>query len=145
MNDSNRMCQPKSTRAQQIARAARAFEQRRTGQAPESVNVVLNEDTLVITLHGALSPAEKVMAKTPEGAAQVREYHRRLFDSSSDSLRREIKKITGVEVREANVEVEATTGAVVQPLTNGAVVQVFLLARSVPPDAWSERGSDGQS
>jgi len=145
MNQSNRMCQPKSTRAQQIAGVARAFEQKRTGQAPESVNVVLNDDTLVITLHGALSPAEKVLAKTPEGAAQVREYHRRLFDSCSDSLRREIKRITGVEVREASVEVETTTGAMVQPLVNGAVVQVFLLARSVPPDAWSERVSDDPS
>ncbi len=145
MNQSNRMSQSKSTRAQQIAEAARAFEQRRTGQAPESVNVVLNEDTLVITLHGALSPAEKVLAETPEGAAQVREYHRRLFDSSSDLLRQEIKRITGVEVREASVEVEATPGAVMQTLASGAVVQVFLLARRVPADAWSERGSDGQS
>jgi uncharacterized protein YbcI len=145
MNQSNRMNQSETTRAQQIALAARAFERRRTGQAPESVNVVLNEDTLVITLHGALSPAEKVLAKTPEGAAQVREYHRRLFDSSCDSLRREIKKITGVEVREASVEVETTAGAVVQTLASGAVVQVFLLARSVPADAWSERGPDDPS
>ncbi len=40
-----------STMAQQIAQAASAFEQRRTGHAPKSVTVVLNEDTLVITLH----------------------------------------------------------------------------------------------
>jgi len=145
MNQSNRMSQSETTRAQQIARAARVFEQHRTGQAPESVNVVLNEDTLVITLHGALSPAEKILAKTPEGAAQVREYHRWLFDSSSAALRQEIKRITGVEVREASVEVETTSGAVMQTLTSGAVVQVFLLARRVAADAWSERGSDDPS
>ena len=130
-----------STRAQQIARAARAFQQRRTGHAPHSVNVVLSEDTLVITLHGALSPGETALAKSgPAGAAQVQEYHRQLFHSSADPLRQEIKRITGVEVREATVQVEKTTGVVVQTLSTGAVVQVFMLARSVPADAWSENG-----
>jgi len=139
------MNQSYSTRAQQIARAARAFEQRRTGQAPESVNVVLREDTLVITLHGALSSAEQTLARSPEGAARVREYHRVLFDNSCDVLRREIKRITGVEVREASVEVETTPGQVVQALACGTVVQVFRLARSVPADAWGERGPEGPS
>ena len=135
MNKSN------STRAQQIARAARAFQQRRTGHTPQSVNVVLSEDTLVITLHGALSPGETALAQSsPAGAAQVQEYHRQLFHSSADPLRQEIKRITGVEVREATVQVEKTTGAVVHALPTGAVVQVFMLARSVPADAWSENG-----
>jgi uncharacterized protein YbcI len=132
-----------STRAQQIARAARAFEKRRTGHTPQSVNVVLSEDTLVITLHGALSPAETALAKSsPVGAAQVQEYHRQLFNSSADLLRKEIKRITGVEVREATVEVEKSPGVVVQALPTGAVVQVFMLAHSVPADAWSESVPD---
>jgi Na+-translocating membrane potential-generating system (MpsC) len=44
--------------AQQIAEAASAFEQERTGHAPTSVTVVVTAETVVITLHGALSPAE---------------------------------------------------------------------------------------
>jgi uncharacterized protein YbcI len=55
-----------STMAHQIAQAAIAFEQRRTGShVPKSVSVVLSEGTLVITLHEALSPAEKALARTP--------------------------------------------------------------------------------
>jgi uncharacterized protein YbcI len=50
------MNQSNVTMAQQVAQAASAFEQRRTGHVPRSVTVVLSEDTLVITLHGALSP-----------------------------------------------------------------------------------------
>jgi hypothetical protein len=38
--------------------------------------------------------------KTPAGAARVQEFHRQLFDNSADSLRQEIKRITGVDVRE---------------------------------------------
>jgi uncharacterized protein YbcI len=122
------MDKAKSTMAQQIAQAAIAFEQRRTGShTPKSVTEVLSEGTLVITLHVALSPAEKELARTPAGAAQVQEFHRQLFASSSDSLRQEINWITGLQVREATGEVEPASGAVVQAFTSGAVVQVFLL------------------
>ena len=126
--------------AQQIAEAASAFEQRRTGHAPQSVAVILSENTLVITLHGALSPAEKALAKSPAGAAQVQEFHRQLFIDSADSLRDEITRITGVEVREATAEVEPTSGTVVQVFTTGTVVQVFLLASGVADGSWSGNG-----
>ena len=129
-----------STMAQQIAQAAIAFEQKRTGHRPTSVTVVMSDNTLMITLHGALSPAEKALAKSPAGAAQVQDFHRQLFSSAAASLRQEIKRITGVEVREATAEVEPTTGTVVQAFTTGTVVQVFLLACDVPSETWSGSG-----
>ena len=135
-----------STMAQRIAQAAIAFEQRRTGNhVPKWVTVVLSEGTLVITLHEALSPAERALAKSPAGAAQVQHFHRQLFANDSDSLRQEIKRITGVDVREASAEVETTTGTVVQVFTTGTMVQVFLLAHSVPSDAWSKTESQSLS
>jgi uncharacterized protein YbcI len=124
--------------AQQIAQAAIAFEKRRTGHVPKSVTVVLSEGTLVITLHDALSPAEQAMAKNPEAVARMQEFHRQLFANSSDSFRLEIKRITGMEVREATAEVEPASGAVVHAFTTGSLVQVFLLAGSVPMETWSE-------
>jgi uncharacterized protein YbcI len=129
-----------STIAQQIAQAASEFEQKRTGHVPKSVTVVVSDKTLVITLHGALTPAEEAFARTSAGAAQLQEFHRELFMNSSDSLREEIKRITGVEVREATTEVEPTTGTVVKVFATGTVVQVFLLASRVPGDTWSGNG-----
>jgi uncharacterized protein YbcI len=130
-----------STAAREIAQSAIAFERRRTGHAPRWVTVVLSADTLVITLHGALTPAEQALAQSPAGAAQVQEFHKQLFNNSSDSLRQEIKRITGVEVREAAAEVETTTGTAVQVFTTGTAVQVFLLAGNVPADSWSGSAS----
>ena len=124
------MDETKLAMAQRVAEAARAFQQQRTGHAPKAVTVVLGEDTLVITLHEALSPAEKALAQSAEGAAKVQEFHRQLFTSSAASLRQEIKRITGREVREAAAEVEPTTGSVVQVFTTGTMVQVFLLRQS---------------
>jgi uncharacterized protein YbcI len=135
----------KPTMAKQVALAACDFERRRTGNSPRSVTVVLSENTLVITLHGALSPAEKALAKSTAGAAHVQEFHRQLFDNSADSLRQEIKRITGVDVREAAVEVEPSTGTVVKAFSTGTVVQVFLLADSVTAGTWSGNGRDGQA
>jgi uncharacterized protein YbcI len=129
------------TVAHQIAEAASAFEQRRTGRAPESVAVVMSEGTLVVTLHGALSPAEKALASSPQGAAQVQEFHRQLFRDSADELREAIAKITGVKVREAAAEMEPATGTVVQVFSTGSVVQVFLLASRVPEGSWSGSGA----
>jgi len=54
-------------------------------------------------------------------------------------LREEIKRITGMEVREAATEIEPASGAVVQAFTTGTVVQVFLLAGRAPTETWSNR------
>ena len=130
MNDS------RLTMAEQVARAVRDFQQQRTGHAPESVTVVLSEGTLVVTLNGALTPAEKALFRTPKGADQVREFHRELFQNSLAPLREEIERITGIPVHEATAEVEPSTGAVVQVFTTGTMVQVFQLADGLSAEAW---------
>jgi uncharacterized protein YbcI len=121
-----------STVAQQIAELVSAFQKENAGHTPKAVTVVLSEDTLVITLHEALTTAEQAMAKSANGAAQVQEFHRQLFASSSESLRQEIKRITGRQVREAAAEVEPTTGSIVHAFTTGTMVQVFLLTPDTP-------------
>jgi uncharacterized protein YbcI len=130
------MAQPNM--AQRVARAAIAFERQRTGHSPASAKVVLSGETLVISLQGALSPAEKALAQTPAGAARVQEFHRQLFANSSDSLREEIARITGARVREATAEVGPDTGSVVAVFTTGTTVQVFLLSPGVASGTWSE-------
>jgi uncharacterized protein YbcI len=130
-----------ATMAQQVALAASTFQQQRTGHTPQAVTVVLSGDTLVVTLHGALSPAERALAENPAGAAQVQEYHRQLFTSSADTLREEIKRITGVEVREAAAEVEPVTGTVVQVFKTGTMVQVFLLAHGLSDESWNGKSA----
>jgi uncharacterized protein YbcI len=133
----NAMPDSTQTMAEQIAQAATAFQQQRTGHEPKSVSVVLGGDTLVVTLHGALSLAEQAMAQSPEGAARVREFHRQLFLNASETLRHEIKRITGMDVREATAEVEPASGAVVQVFTSGTMVQMFQLSGTVPPGSFN--------
>jgi uncharacterized protein YbcI len=133
------------TMAQQVAQAISVFQEQRTGHPPKAVTVVLSDETLVVTLHEALSPAEKALASSPEGEAQVQEFHRQLFKSSVDLLREEISRITGVAVGEAAAEVETASGAVVHAFTTGTMVQVFRLAGRIPAGAWNGSGLEDQS
>ena len=126
------MPQPLSM-AQQIAQTAIAFEEHRLGRKPTSVTVVLGGDTLVITMHGVLSPAEQALAASPAGAAKLQEFHLNLFQLFSDPLRREITRITGLELRET---AQDKMTAAVQVFSVGTVVQVFLLAGRLPAESW---------
>lgn len=136
-DDGNPQVKANLTMAQQIAIAASNLETLRTGISPTSVTVVQSDGTLVITLHGALSQAERTLAQSPAGAAQVQEFHRQLFANSSAALRQEIKRITGVDVREATAEVEPESGTVVGVFTTGTMVQVYLLAASISAEKWN--------
>ncbi len=112
---------------QQVVEAVTTFQLQQTGRAPSDVNVVIGKDTVVITLHEALSPAEQALSKSPEGAANLREFHQQLFRSSVGTLRKEIERITGRKVREATADIDPGTGSVIQAFTTGTTVQVFLL------------------
>lgn len=129
------------TMTQRLAEVASEMQQKRTGHQPTSVTVVLGGETLVVTLHDALTPAEKALARSPAGAARVQEFHRQLFASSSDAFRQEIKRVTGRDVCEAAAEIESTTGTVVHAFTTGTMVQVYQLAQGTPPDAGEQRDS----
>ena len=130
------MASPPESIAERIAQAVAVRQLQRTGHEPKSVSVVLGGDTVVVTIHGALTPAEMAMARSPEGAEKVQEFHRQLFLSASDALRGEVKRITGLGVRGATVDVNPPAGAVVQAFPSGSMVQVFLLAGNVAPDSF---------
>lgn len=114
--------------AQQVAEVVKTYQEETTGRSPKTVTAVLSENTLVVTLQQALAPAETALALNADGATLLQEFHRRLFATSSDTLRKEIGRITGRQVREAAVEVEPSSGSVAHAFTTGTLVQVFLLA-----------------
>lgn len=113
--------------SKELAGIALAMQTERTGHAPKAVTVVAGPETVVVTLHEALTPAEKLLARSAAGAAKVEEYHRALFAVSCDELRREVQRLTGQKVREAAVVVEPATGAIVHAFTSGTLVQIFQL------------------
>ena len=135
------MDESKSQMTQQLARVASTLQRQRTGVAPKAVTAILCENTLVVTMDDALTPAEQALVRTPQGAVQVQEFHRQLFASCSESMREKIKTITGRDVREEAAEIETDPGAIAHTFESGAMVQVFLLT----PEVDSYQGSDRES
>jgi hypothetical protein len=113
--------------SKELADIALAMQSERTGHTPKAVTVVASDETVVVTLHEALTPAEKVLARTEAGASKVEDYHRALFAVSCNELRREIQRLTGRKVREAAVVMEPASGALVHAFPSGTMVQIFQL------------------
>ena len=113
--------------AKELAGIALAMQSQRTGHAPKAATVVASDETVVVTLREALTPAEKVLARTEAGAAKVEGYHRALFAVSCDELRQQIQRLTGRKVREAALVMEPASGAIVHAFPSGTMVQIFQL------------------
>lgn len=116
---------------QQIARAAQAFEKGCALEARTWLVVFLNEDTIVIALHGSLTPAETASAREPAGARQVCAFHDRMFATkAAEPLLRKINALTGLFSRHTSAAVDLETGSVVQLFTSATAGKDFLLPRT---------------
>jgi uncharacterized protein YbcI len=62
--------------SKQLAEMALAMHATRTGHTPKAVTVVASDETVVVTLHEALTPAEKILARTEDGAS-IQNHERR--------------------------------------------------------------------
>jgi Na+-translocating membrane potential-generating system (MpsC) len=114
----------------------------------------MNEETIVIALHGSLTGAEKALAQCAAGAAEVQEFHRQLFADVSALLLRKIKSITRMDVRHTSTEIDPTTGSVVHLFTTDTVGEDFPRAPSgftvtpkpgLGPLCWHERRARRQA
>jgi len=109
--------------SQQIAQSAIAFEEQRLGRKPLG-NGPSWWRYAGITMHGVCLLRTNPRCN-PISAATLQAFHQQLFQVCSDPLKRELERIHGAEsLRTDNHK----TTAAVQVLSNGTVVQVFVLA-----------------
>lgn len=115
--------------ARRVARAACDFDQRLTGRVAQFVTAVLTDDTLVVSIHGVLSPSEHRRAASRSGAAEVREQHCRQLADSLGALRQHIKQAIGLDVCGATAEIEGASGLLVKTFTTSTGVALYLAAQ----------------
>ena len=97
---------------------------------PTAVTVVLGEDTLVVTLHDALTPAERHWPRARPARPACRSFIGSFSPIHPTNFDRRSSGSPAADVREAAAEIEAATGTVVHAFTTGTMVQVFLLAKA---------------
>lgn len=71
------------------------FEQEFLGRGPDDVRAYLVKDLLLVRLKGVLTPAEKQLAKTPEGVEMVRQLRQNLIAQGRDRLCDQVAELTG--------------------------------------------------
>ena len=118
--------------ARRVARSIGGFEHTLLGRVPRSVTVVAMPDRLVVTVHEAFTPLERRLVGDAGGCCRVDDFHRDVFESSSEALLDHVRRSTGVELDAGLVHVDAATGSILKTFTTESSVELVLLGQALP-------------
>jgi len=93
-----------------ISKAITLFEKEYLGRGPKKVRSFIIEDMILIRLLGVLTPAEEKLSEEIEGAQLIKQFRRRLIESSRKVLEKIIESNTNVKVKSLHTDVSSHTG-----------------------------------
>ncbi|MBM4138006.1 MAG: DUF2294 domain-containing protein [Nitrospira sp.] len=93
-----------------IRNAIIKFEQEFMGRGPTDVRAFIVRDLVVVRLKGVLTPAERQLAKTPDGVDMVKRVRQTLIAQGRDRLIEQVSDITGVRVMALFMDIDAQIG-----------------------------------
>ena len=102
---------------QQIVQAVSSFQRTQLAVTCKSITVDLHPDTLVVTLCGATSPAERDFARDRRARELLEKLYDELFDVIKPILEAKIQEILGRQVRRSRMNIDPESGAGVILLT----------------------------
>jgi uncharacterized protein YbcI len=102
-----------------IRNAIIKFEQDFMGRGPTDVRAFIVRDLVVVRLKGVLTPAERQLAKTPDGVDMVKRIRQTLIAQGRDRLVEEVSDITGAKVLGIFMDIDAQIGEKVFVFTVG--------------------------
>ena len=93
-----------------IRNAIIKFEQEFMGRGPEDVKAFILKDMVLIRLKGVLTPAERQLAKNPDGIEMVRNMRQNLISQGREKLSQQLSEITGATVSGLFTDIDAKIG-----------------------------------
>lgn len=93
-----------------IRNAIIKFEQEFMGRGPTDVRAFIVRDLVVVRLRGVLTPAERQLAKTPDGVDMVKRVRQTLIAQGRDRLVEQVSDITGAKVLALFMDIDAKIG-----------------------------------
>lgn len=93
-----------------IRNAIIKFEQEFMGRGPTEVRAFILHDIVLVRLKGVLTPAERQLAKNPEGVDMVKRIRQNLISQGREKLSTQISAITGAEVVGLFTDIETHIG-----------------------------------
>jgi len=107
-----------------IRNAIIKFEQEFMGRGPDEVRAFVVRDLVVVRLRGVLTPAERQLAKTPEGVDMVKRLRQNLIAQGRDKLCDQVGEIVGAKILTVFTDIDVQIGE---------QVFVFTMDREVQP------------
>ncbi len=107
-----------------IRNAIIKFEQEFMGRGPTDVKAYILRDIVLVRLKGVLTPAERQLAKNPDGIEMVKDMRQNLISQGREKLCSQISEITGVEVIGLFTDIDTQIGE---------RMIVFTLAKDLDP------------
>jgi len=125
------------TRGQMEAEISRLMiqsEKEYMGRGPENVRTRIFEDVIFVRLFGVLTPAEKRLAREPDGARLIKEMRLRLMESSKEALERLVSGVATCKVVSLHADLSTRTGE---------RIVVFMLDQNLERTLSQRAGSQG--
>ena len=93
-----------------IRNAIIKFEQEFMGRGPTDVRAFIMQDIILVRLKGVLTPAERQLAKSPDGVGMVKQMRENLIGQGREKLCKQIGEITGVKIVALFTDIDARIG-----------------------------------
>src|SRR4026207_1934772 len=93
-----------------IRKATTPFKQELMGRGREEVRAFIVKDLVVVRLTGVLTPAERQLAKTPEGIDMVKRLQQNLIALGRDKLCEQVSDITGAKTLALFTDIDVQIG-----------------------------------
>ena len=106
-----------------IRNAIIKFEQEFMGRGPEEVKAYIIRDLIVVRLKGVLTPAERQLAKTPDGVDMVKQMRQTLIAQGRDKLCEQVSDITGAKILTLFTDIDVQIGEKVFVFTMDQEIQ----------------------
>lgn len=93
-----------------IRNAIIKFEQEFMGRGPTDVRAFIIQDIIFVRLKGVLTPAERQLAKSPEGVGMVKQMRENLIGQGRDKLCKQMNELTGAKTAALFTDIDAGIG-----------------------------------
>ena len=100
-----------------VRNAVIKFEQEFMGRGPMDVKAFIIRDLVLVRLKGVLTPAERQLAKNPDGIEMVRRMRQNLIEQGREKLSAQISEITGAKVTGLFTDIDTQIGERIIVLT----------------------------
>jgi len=98
---------------EKIVEAVSHFERDQMSIIPESISINFHPRSLMVSLMGNLSPAEKSYARDARGSRLLEKFYRELFNAAKPVLEKEVAGILGRSAQRCSLSIDPESGGMV--------------------------------